>query len=293
VNRRQVARNRWRNTTNAFDGFRLQLGQNSSPWQFDFFAVMPVERRLRQPDRPDKERWLYGVVGAWRRWSEFITLEPYYFILDQDGKRDTIDRKIHSMGLHGYGPIGRTGFDYDFDFAFQWGKDGPRRHAAFATYGELGYSWDHAWRPRLSVSGTYARGDRDPDDNRSQRFDRLFNAAHYMSTNDYFTWQNMISPKVRLEIRPIDKLRIDSSYGAYWLASPRDAWVAAGRRDPSGQSGDFVGQEVDVRFRYQLDPRIELEVGYAHFFPGEFARRSGPSAHSDFFYVQTTFQLYR
>jgi hypothetical protein len=292
VDRKLIGRNRFRNTTNAFDGFRLRLGQPDSDWQLDFFAVMPVERRLRQPDRSDEERWFYGLTGAWRTWSDIITLEPYYYILDEDRKdRDRADREIHTIGLHGFGPIARTAFDYDFNTAFQFGDDGDRKHRAFAAYSELGYTFKHDWKPRLSLSGTYASGDRDPRDGTSERFDRLFAPNHFRSTSDLFTWQNIISPKLRLELQPSKKLRCDASYGGYWLASDNDAWVVPGRRDPTGHSGDFVGQELELRFRYRIDKRIELETGYSHFIPGGFAENTGPADDYDSFYVQLTVQL--
>lgn len=292
VDRRLVARNRWRNTTNAFDGFRLRLGRPSADWQFDVFAVQPVERRLASPDHPDEERWFYGLTGAWRRWSQRITLEPYYFVLHEDRKdRDRPDREIHTLGLRAFGPIYGTQFDYDFDTAFQFGDDGERRQRAFALYGEVGYTFQHAWRPRVSASFAYASGDRDPEDGLSERFDRLFQATHGPSTSDLFSWQNVISPKIRLTLHPTSRLRLDTSYGAYWLASDNDAWLIPGRRDPSGNSGDFVGQEAELRTRYRIDPRVELEAGYSHLFPGTFFRNTGPAEDGDFFYVQTTVQF--
>ena len=289
VDRRLVGRNRWRNTTNSFEGFRLRLGQPAADWQLDFFAVQPVERRLTSRDRADEERWFYGLIGAWRRWSSYVTLEPYYFILDEDRKhRDQADREIHTLGLHVFGPIGDTRFDYDLDTAFQFGEDGERKQRAFAVYGEVGYTFEHAWKPRVSFSTLYASGDCDPDDGLSERFDRLFEATHPYSTTDLFAWQNSISPKIRLTLRPTSKLRVDTSYGAYWLASDSDAWVTAKRHDPDGNSGDFVGQELELRVRYEIDPRVELEAGYSHFFPGPFVGNTGPADDGDLFYIQTT-----
>ncbi|UCG15411.1 MAG: alginate export family protein [Phycisphaerales bacterium] len=289
IDRRLIGRNRWRNTTNSFDGFRLRLGQPAADWQFDVFAVQPVERRMTSPDRPDEERWFYGLVGAWRGWSKHVTLEPYYFILDEDRKdREGADREIHTVGLHMFGPIGDTRLDYDLDTAFQFGEDGEREQRAFGVYGEVGYTFDHAWKPRLSFSTLYATGDRGPDDGVSERFDRLFEATHPYSTTDLFAWQNTISPKLRLSLRPTPKLRLDTSYGAYWLASDADAWINTGRRDPRGDSDDFVGQELELRVRYRIDPRVELEAGYSHFFPGPFVGNTGPGDDGDLFYVQTT-----
>ncbi len=292
MDRHLVGRTGWGNTLTAFDGFRVRLGEPASDWQFDFFAVQPIDRRMRQPDRADEERWLYGLVGAWRKWHQYVTVEPYYFILDEDRKGwEAADREIHTLGLRAFGPIAGTHFDYDANAAFQTGEDGQRDQRAFAAIGELGYTFAHAWKPRLSVNTMYASGDRDPNDHYSERFARLFDPAHCYSTWDLFTWQNVISPKLRLELKPTDKLRFDTSYGGYWLASDSDAWVATGRRDPFGGSGDFIGQEVDMRVRYQLHQRVDLEVGYAHFFAGPFAQNTGPADDADFFYVQTTLRL--
>lgn len=294
VDRRLVGRQRWGNTTNAYDGFRLQLGKPTADWQLDFLAVQPVERFMRQFNHGDDERWLFGLVGAWRRWHRYITLEPYWFILDENRKLPTsADRTIHTMGLHVFGPIGDTGFDYDLNNTFQFGDDGERRHCAYAMYGEVGYTFAHEWKPRLSFSTYYGSGDRNPDDGASQRFDRMFGPGHPWSMTDCFHWQNVICPKVRLEFAPLDKLRLDTAYGGYWLASDSDSWVIPGRRDRTGQSGSFVGHEIDVRMRYKIDPRIELEVGYSHFMPGAFVRNTGPADDSDFFYVATTFNLFK
>jgi hypothetical protein len=293
ADRRLIARNIWRNTT-SFDGFRFQLGEWTSDWQLDFFAVQPVERFLRQPNHGDEERWFFGIEGAWRRWHEFIILEPYYLILaEQHDERDIPDREIHTLGIHAFGPIGKTGFDYDLAGNYQFGHDGDLEHRAFATHGELGYTFKHDWKPRLSFYNEYASGDRSPGDSVNERFDRLFNAAHPFSTSDFFNWQNIIVNKLRIDLQPHKTIRFDAAYGTYWLASDTDAWVIPRRRDPTGQSGDFVGQEFEARLRWQLDPRIEVELGYSHFMPGDFVQNTGESPDADFFYVQTTFQLFK
>lgn len=293
ADRRLVNRNRWQNAMNTFDGFRLRLGEQSDDWQVDAFATQVVDVHLRQFDWPDEERWFYGLIGAWRRWSQIITLEPYYFVLDEDRKApEASDREIQTLGLHGYGLLGKTGFDYDFSAAFQFGEDGSRRQRAFASYGELGYSFTHAWNPRVSVSAVYASGDPDPDDGLNERFDRLFVTARHWSTLSLFTLENVIGPKLRGSIRPARWLSCDAYYGAYWLAGDEDVWPMTRRQDPAGRSGDFAGQELDVHLVFKLNPRIDIETGYACFIPGAFTENTGPADDSDFFYVQTTVRLF-
>lgn len=294
LDRRLISRNPWRNTVNNFDGFRVILGQQSNDWQLDILAMQPVERRVRQRDRTDEEEWFYAIIGQWRRWSEYITLQPYYLIRDQDRKDpDRDDREIHTLALRGYGYIGDSGFDYDFDVAWQFGKDGDRKHRALGFAAELGYTFRHEWKPRLSGSIGYASGDRKPDDGVNERFDRNFGFARPWSSNDYFLWENLITPKVRLELQPHKNVWFEVGYHGYWLASDTDSWGGANRRDPLGESGDCIGHEVDTRIRWKIDPRIELIVGYAHFEPGPFTKNTGDADDSDFLYVETSIQLFR
>lgn len=293
TDRRLIARNEWRNTTNNFEGFRAILGRQQNDWQLDLLALQPVERLISRPDRADTQRWFYGAVGDWRRWSDVITLQPYYLVLDQSGDGQRPHRLIHTLALRGYGVVGDTGYDYDFDLAWQLGTDRGRRHEALGFTTEIGYTWQQPWKPRLSGFFGYASGDRDPDDQTSERFDRLFGFARPWSSDDYFLWENLIAPKTRLEFQPTDKVRVDMGYSVFWLASATDAWATAQRRDPTGQSGDFIGHELDIRLRTPLTARIDLTLGYAHFIPGAFTRNTGWSAPSNFLYVETSTRLFK
>jgi len=288
LDRRLISRNPWRNTTNNFDGFRIILGQDTNDWQLDILAVQPVERRLRQPDHADEETWFYGAIGSWRRWSPGITLEPYYLMLDQDRKGNGIDQELHTLGLRGFGLFGKSGFDYDFDVIWQCGNSGDRRHRAFAGTGEIGYTFKHDWKPRLSLFGGYASGDRDPNDGVNERFNRLYGFARPWSASDYIIFENVIAPKLRLEFQPHAKLRVDAGYGGYWLASDSDSWRNANLRDPTGESGDFIGQEMDVRFRWKVNNHTDLALGYAYFIPGDFTENTTDADDSDFFYLELT-----
>ncbi len=293
ADRRLVNRNRWQNAMNTFDGFRLRLGEPRDDWQMEAFSTQVVDVRLREFDRPDEERRFHGLTAAWRRWSRIITLQPYWFLLEEDRRdRAGADRAIHTVGLHGYGLAGDSGLDYDFSVMAQYGEDGPRRHRALASYGELGYTFAHPWKPRVAAAVVCASGDGDPDDSLSERFDRLFVTARHWSTLSLFTIENVIGPKLRASVRPARWLSCDAGCGVYWLARDEDGWPMAGRRDPAGRSGSFVGQELDVRLVFRLNPRVDVETGYACFLPGRFARETGPADDSDFLYVQTTVRLF-
>lgn len=296
LDRRLLARNEWRNTTNNFDGLRASLGRRANDWQLDVLALQPVRRLTSRLDQPEDSQWLTGAILDWRRWSQVATLQPYYLRLTQDGARaaSLVTRDIHTVGLRAYGVVGKSGWDWDVSGAQQFGDDGPRTHRAQALILDAGYTVTHAWKPRFSASLLYASGDRNPADGTNQRFERLFGFARPLSSDDYIQWENLRSPKVRIEFTPLPTVRVDAGLSAYWLASPTDRWNTTGLRDPSGASGTYLGHEFDMRVRVPVGAHVGLNVGYAHFEPGRFTRStSGRSDPSDFVYVEVSFDAFR
>lgn len=299
TDRRLLARNEWRNTTNNFQGVRTIIGQQKNDWQLDLLALKPVQRFTNQLDEVDHAQDFYGVIGDWRRWSEVVTLQPYYYLLKQDGNKvefDTngraaaanakIDREIHTAGIRAYGVVGKTGWDYDVSYAKQWGNQdrlsnagafiSELDHDAYAYNAEVGYSFNHPWKPRLSAFYGVASGDKNPTDGKNNRFERLFGFARPWSNNDYFQMENLIAPKVRVEFDPIVEwlpgLKIDTGYSWYRLDQERDRWNGAGLRDNTGRSGKDVGEEVDIRVRFPINKYIAANLGYAHFWAGDFTK---------------------
>src|SRR5690606_10542944 len=180
---------------------------------------------------------------------------------------------------------------YDLNNAFQFGRDGRRDHCAYAGWGEIGYTFAHAWDPRLALMAAYATGDRNPDDRKSERFDRLFGSSSAWSVTEYIRWENVILAKLRLTTSPLDSLDLEAAYGAYWLASDSDTFGATGRRDPTGRSGDWGGHELALSVSYEFTDWAELEAGYVYFMPGTMLENTGPADDSELFYVTVNLEL--
>ena len=309
LDRRLIGRNEWRNTTNTFEGFRINLGQEVNDWEGDLWAYQPVQRLLTEFDEGIENQWFYGGIGHWRKWSDIITLQPYYMGLTQDGRAGDIDRHIHSPALRGYGKIGDTGLDFDFNLIYQFGRHGGQEHEAHAYTIEMGYTFKHAWKPRLSTFYGYATGDRNPNDNVNNRFERFFGFARPWSADDYIVFENIKAPKIKVEFQPFKELRIDGGYNWFWLASDTDRFNNLFRgnggngggfsnRDATGNSGDSIGHNFDIRARYNLTKHINTTIGYSHFTSGEFVRNRQIAAlgrspgSSDFFYVEVVLSAF-
>ena len=289
VDRRLISRNRYRNTITAFDGARLRIGEESSPIEWDAFALRQVDRSVDALDESSEESLLYGVTGYVRTFSPRVLIEPYWLLSDQASGGG---KQLHTSGVHTYGQIGSSSWDYDFDFAGQWGELGGLDHQAWAAHAEVGHTWDHPWKPRLGAWLNFASGDRDPGDTDSGRFDPLYGASFsFYGYTSYFSWQNMINPALRLSFQPMEKLKCEIIHRGIWLASEEDAWVRASRRDPAGASGRYIGQELDLRASWQATKHLEIEAVYACFFPGGFVDQTGPSPESHFGYLGATLRF--
>lgn len=343
LDRRLIARNEWRNTTNTFQGVRANIGEKKNDWQLEAFAVQPVQRFTDKLDEVDHSQNFYGVIGDWRRWSEYVTIQPYYFLLKQNGDKveydtngnlysdrsvytaaqqnqATIDREIHTGGVRVFGVVPGTQWDYDANYAKQWGHQqrfisnaiGYRNvdHDAFAYNAEVGYSFKHPWKPRVSASYGVASGDKTTasgnDFSDNGRFDRLFGFARPWSNNDYIQMENIRASKVRLEFDPqvpyLNNVKVDTGFSWYRLDDPTDRWNAgANLRDRTGKSGSDLGKEFDLRVRFPLNQYASLNLGYAHFWAGDFVKNAvsanatniatfdqNRSDSSDFIYTELT-----
>ncbi len=319
LDRRLMGNNQFRNTTNNFEGFRVQFGKKQNVWHLDTFALQPVDRLKYNFDQPDEDTWIYGGVLNLRRWSEFVTIQPYFLGRKVNGDPKNLinahrkaDSDIYAPGLRVYGVFGKSGFDFDADVNKQFGRGGSLTGNSPANYSqvlrqqdslayslELGYTFEHDWKPRASLYYGYGSGDKNPTDNINQRFDAFYGFNQPWSRNDYFSWDNVYAPKIRLEFTPYKNVRIDTGYNAYWQESETGGWNRAGLRDPAGNSGSFLGHEFDIRLRHKLNPYVDWSVSYARFNPEDFTQQraiiqnaQGTQA-SNFFYFEVSLNAFK
>lgn len=308
LDRRLIGLNEWRNTTNNFLGIRTSLGKDDNDWQADILVLKPINRSIDKFDKVNKVQYFYGVIGHWRRWSQHITLEPYYLALTQvaSSRNDNRPRNIQGVGLRAFGWVKNSGFNYDFSYIYQLGKDNTDvQQRAYMFTGEIGYTVKSSKaKPRISLFYGHVTGDKNPDDKVNNRFERYFGFARPWQSDDYIIPENVINPKVKVEFELFkNKLKIDGGYGFYWLASSTDRFnnFLAGNsfnRDKTGSSGRFMGHGLDMRARFKPTPFMDANIGYCHFTNENFVRNrqvaanSTFSKNSDFAYIEVMFNFF-
>jgi len=93
-----------------------------------------------------------------------------------------------------------------------------------------------------------------------------------------------------LQLKPSSSVSMFVAHRGYWLASEKDAWVAAGVQDSDGDSGTYLGQQLEGRLRWEILPQnLRWEIGAAYYFKSGFAKEA-PNANdegdSNFVYSQ-------
>ncbi|MEO1042303.1 MAG: alginate export family protein [Pseudomonadota bacterium] len=321
--KRQVERVSYANVIRAFTGVH-HTSTNDRGDMLHIFGVVPVNREPRDREGAarnefdgDDEQWKRYLGGIhYRRkdaiphlisdlWVEGFT----YALYEDDGDEfETPNREILYPGLRLYRPKAPGRWDLDLEPSIRFGT----RHAtsernddedldvwAERVIAILGYTWDVPWTPRLAAEWYYASGDDDPNDDKFGTYERLFGSRrtdlNNTSLHGPLTYSNMNAPGARIEVTPGKRFDARLAYSAAFLASSTDQFQIARLRDPTGQSGTFMGHTLDSRVRYlpQNKP-VVFEIGGSAFLFGEFTKTvpDGPDGNRTLFgYVQATYSF--
>ncbi len=314
----------WNNVGRVFDAAKLRYG-NNGVWADAFLSrvVLPNDNNFNVANDYD---WFYGVYGSAKNLVPKFIVDLYFLGRNTSKEspqaigaglnsfqRGATQRDIYTFGLRFKSlPGSLRGWDYEGELAGQFGDfafatAGPRlEHEAFAAHVAGGYTWQEAWgSPRAGLEYNYASGDSDPNDNKHGTFENLFPTNHrFYGYMDFVSWQNIHNLRASASLKPHSQITLTADYHAFWLADTRDYFYQAngaprlGAAPGSGTGyginpaySNYLGSEVDLVATYSPKPFASAQVGYGHFFVGDYVKSSlhAPgvgAADADFIYVQ-------
>ena len=281
----------WGNTGRVlWDAAKLRY--NAGKFAVDtFYGRTIIHEPYRFNDTYDKQA--YGLYGTF-----FMTREnvfDIFYILELDNEDDTFDKsgnygdlRVHTVGCRVAGEYRQ--FDYDGTYARQFGGWGTDKMSAWGLHMGAGYTFLTYWTPRFGIDYVYGSGDDNPTDGKHKTFDPAFGSMDkYYGWMNLFSWRNIINWQFSAAVRPHRKLNLILDYHIFRLAQDKDAWYSTGsayRRDKTGKSGSDVGDEIDFTALLSVTNNFHLRAGYAHFFPGDFVKNTGPHGSADWVHVQ-------
>ncbi|MFC6635672.1 alginate export family protein [Microbulbifer taiwanensis] len=312
--RRLVARNRFRNTLNTFDGVHADWRRGAWYWQAIYTRPvrrLPGERdkldtNEQQTDRSHSGTRFWGLHSSYNG-SGSRRLEAYLFALGEKDGADLSTRKraIKTLGVRLLKPASPDSWDYEMEAAYQFGESRATAgaadiaeldHRAVFAHFHYGYQFADRWASRILLQADYASGDDDPLDSENNRFDTLYGARRFEfgPTGIYgaFARGNILSPGLRWQFRGNDTLSGFLGYRAVWLASAGDALTTAGVRNSGADWERFVGQQLEVRLRFAPAARVRAEFGAAYLHKGPLLDQAAAQrGDSTYWYSQLSYQL--
>lgn len=281
----------WNNIARSFDGASLRWHGGERLWVEGFVSSLVVI----DPDRFDESDWdsVFSGVYASVPVLDWQDTEFYVLHLDDDDRDDA----FFTFGTHWKSRAGALDpWDYEAGFAYQAGDAAGRDLSAFAAYVQGGFTFDHAWKPRIGAEYSFGSGDGDAADGDEGSFQNLFPTNHlYYGFMDLFSWSNLHDVVLHLSAQPAKSVTVGLDFHVFWLADTADAWRRANGRtavrpiDPS--AGNFAGTELDLLVKWSPHRSLSLTAGYSHFFAGDYLEDTGASSDADFGYVMASLKF--
>lgn len=283
----------WHPVGRAFDGVRTWW--TGDEFQLDLFGVNVVEASTPSGGEAWDDHFFAGAYFTTTALEDHV-IDLYVLLrhfntetfAGEGGRMG--DLTDATFGLRFKGSV--EGLDYSAELVYQVGERGHDDVRAFAWAAVAGYTFDCSWQPRVGLEWDFASGDDDPADGDFETFDPLFPFGHaFQGYLDVFAWRNGHDLAAKLSARPTEALFCEVAVHAFRLDSDSDAWYnAAGApiRRVAGGVDDDVGLEVDLHFKYRLDPATKLWFGYSHFFAGDYVEQTGKSPDTDWIFFQVT-----
>ena len=312
--KRQIERVTYANVIKSYSGAHF-ISESERGDELHIIYVAPIARfpetRPAIDDNElasDEEQWGRRIWGIHYRRADILpTIVPslwgevfVYGLEEKDTDEfQTPNRSYVAPGFRLYREPQAGQWDIDLEAALRKGT----RHAtsdpadtqslavdAAMMIAALGFTFDAPWQPRVSLEYYYASGDADPTDLAFDQHERLFGGRrtdlNNTSIHGPLTPANLSAPGFRVQVRPNARWDAWFQYHAASLASETDSWVIARLRDPTGQSGDFIGHTLDARARYWVVPdSLRLELGASGLIFGEFPKNApgGPEGDGTLF----------
>jgi hypothetical protein len=129
-------------------------------------------------------------------------------------------------------------------------------------------------------------------------FHHLFPLSHkYFGFMDLFGRRNIESINCQLTLQPHEKVKILAWWYYLWLESGNDVPYNVNMTpfNPANlPASQELGHELDLLATLTLHPRMNLQLGYSHFFAGGYYAETPGVPHrgdADFFYTQAEFNF--
>jgi len=267
-----------------FEGFNV-ISQYKGV-RVDAFFVQPVSTGKAMFDNKrikDSKLWgLYIIIPK----KTHASFDLYYLGLKERNAvfiQGTANQVRHSFGTRIW-KLAKTGFAYNLEGVYQFGKFGNSKVSAYYASAEMSYGLSKTgWQPLLTLSANLISGDKNRLDRKMQTFDALF-PKPYFGLAAPIGPANLIDVHPGLKVRPSPKWVLGIETDFLWRNSSNDRLYAPPvfpsrppfqHSDPSILSSKkFIGVQYIFESEWQLNQHLNLYTTYAYFPAGGFIKET-------------------
>lgn len=312
---RFVGKGDWNNTGRTFDAARLRL-ENSFGWVDAFVGrvVLIDDNNFNVSNDYDYLSGIYASSSKLMPWQE----TQAYFLARNYGNQapnaigpgrpgsPSTQRDIYTLGtLWKSAPDAFGPWDYSFEAALQFGsvynraQDARLDQQSYGIFASAGYTWKEAWaQPRVGIGYEHGSGDSDPTDGKVETFENLFGTLHRpYGLMDLSGARNMHIPKITFTLKPVKGLTLNADLLGNFLDDTNDFFYPESGSPRNGNGygihpnyHSYVGTELDLYANYKLSNWANYQLGYGHFFVGDYVKSSvDATTDADWLYAQVLF----
>jgi len=276
----------WANTRRTFEGYKTMWAIDD--WKVDTFYTRPVLVNPQQFDSPTYQQQFFGSYATYKGIKD-QTIDAYWLAFNNDLAPNHF--RYQTLGARWLGAHDQWLWETEAGTQFGENTSGTDHSAMYATVGLGRKNDERDWKPTLWAYYDYASGGAVRA--AGQGMNHLFPLAHkYLGFMDLYGRSNIESPNVQLTLQPHEKVKFLFWYYYFFLEDKRDTPyninMTAFNPNNTPASRD-LGHEIDFTTTFTLNPRMDILVGYSHFFAGKYYKYTPGVAggdDGDFFYTQ-------
>ena len=248
----------WLNNSRAWDGVRYQKGDWD--WFLGHLAVNIVEN----------SRVVVGLASNKNRFGETMLVFKNDDLPAASTSNWTLDHKWTSS---------HDKWVYNAEAAIQFGRAGSKDTFAWAGTGKAAYHLRE--NTTAYIEANVASGGNGAS--HSALFDQLYPTNHtFYGIMDMQGWRNIEQLSLGVDFSLLKGVNSRLEFSKFWLYDKTDGWYGElgglNKRtgglfiDPTGASGNDVGDEIDFSSTYTLNSHHSFSAGVGLFRPGTFVK---------------------
>lgn len=243
----------------------------------------------------------FTIVNYTRLKNLPLMLDVFYVYMKDKRRSSTLggmnELNLNSIGFQMETYILKELFNFGLTFALQVGNYANEDVYAYGGNVKCVLSLPINYDAKIGVQFTSGSGDKELLDNKYGTFDGIYGGrdiSFYGYLNLFF-WANIREYEINFNISASKRVNLFAQYNYFALSQAKDAWYKTSlkicRRDISGNSGNFLGQEIDMRIIIKLAEQIQLMLGGGRFYPGDFVRKTGAASKASWFFLQLSITI--